>query len=247
MVSQKDSSQIMAAFKAAAPIMAGYVVLGLPCGILCGQAGLSWWMVAIMSLLFYSGAGEYMIPNMWLAGAGIPAIILSVTLVNTRQLLYATSLSRYCENASKRLAFLFGATVTDESFGVNLAKFAEGNWDVKSATMVNLFSLSSWTLATTAGVLIGELISVPTALASFAMTAIFICLLCMQRIDATNVITALSAVVGVVVCKLIGLSGPAIFIGAVLGIVAGVLYAQVKGNSQKHKPADPSPESQVRS
>ncbi len=42
--------------------------------------------------------------------------------MNTRQMLYGASLSRYCESASKRLAFLFGATVTDESFGVNLAR-----------------------------------------------------------------------------------------------------------------------------
>ena len=172
--------------KAALPIMAGYIVLGLPCGLLCQQAGMDWVMVLIMCVIFYSGAGQYMIPNMWLAGNPLLSIILSVSLVNTRQMLYGASLSRYCESASKRLAFLFGATVTDESFGVNLARFENGGWDVKRATVVNLCSQSSWAFACVMGALIGNLVSVPTAIASFAMTSIFICLLCMQKITATD-------------------------------------------------------------
>ena len=199
--------------KAALPIMAGYIVLGLPCGLLCQQAGMDWVMVLIMCGIFYSGAGQYMIPNMWLAGNPLLSIILSVSLVNTRQMLYGASLSRYCESASKRLAFLFGATVTDESFGVNLAR--------------NLCSQSSWAFACVMGALIGNLVSVPTAIASFAMTSIFICLLCMQKITTTNLITVGVAVLGVLLCKLTGLSGPAILLGALAGMFAGYIHATV--------------------
>ena len=142
---QQQDNYILDGLKAAWPIMAGYVVLGLPCGLLCQQAGMNWAMCLIMSTLFYSGAGQYMIPNMWLAGNPLLSIILSVTLVNTRQMLYGASLSRFCENVSRPLTFLFGATVTDESFGVNLAQFENKNWDVKRATVVNLCSQASWT------------------------------------------------------------------------------------------------------
>lgn len=138
------------AFQAAWPIVLGYVVLGIPCGILGVAAGMDVWMIAIMSLLFYSGAGQYMIPNMWLAGNPISAIIASVALVNTRQMLYGASLSQFCGSAGKRLAFIFGATVTDESFGVNLARMINGNWSVKHALLVNLFSLTSWTVSNVA-------------------------------------------------------------------------------------------------
>ena len=75
------------AFQVAWPIVLGYIVLGIPCGILGVAAGMDVWMIAVMSLLFYSGAGQYMIPNMWLAGNPISAIIASVALVNTRQML----------------------------------------------------------------------------------------------------------------------------------------------------------------
>ncbi len=211
--------------KAAAPIMAGYVVLGLPCGILCAAAGMEWWMTAVLSVLFYSGAGQYMIPNMYLAGNPLSAIILSVSLVNTRQMLYGASLSQFCGKVSKRLAFIFGATVTDESFGVNLARFINGGWTVKAALLVNLFSQSAWILSNIVGALIGAAISLPTALASFAMTSLFICLLCMQKVSAANAVAVAGAVAGVVLCKCAGLSGPAILIGALAGVGCALAFS----------------------
>lgn len=218
--------------KAALPIMAGYVPLGIPCGILCGAAGMDVWMVFAMSVLFYSGAGQYMIPNMWLAANPIGAIVASVSLVNTRQMLYGASLSQFCGAVSKRLTFLFGATVTDESFGVNLARFINGGWSVKNALFVNLFSQTSWILSNVAGALIGAAISVPTALASFAMTSLFICLLCMQKITPANLVAAGGAAAGVVACKVAGLAGPAILIGALLGVVLATLFSSQREHAE---------------
>ena len=200
----------------------------IPCGILGVAAGMDVWMIAIMSLLFYSGAGQYMIPNMWLAGNPISAIIASVALVNTRQMLYGASLSQFCGSAGKRLAFIFGATVTDESFGVNLARMINGNWSVKHALLVNLFSLTSWTVSNVAGALIGSAISLPTALASFAMTSLFICLLCMQKVTPANLVAAFGSIAGVIVCKCVGLAGPAILIGALVGVGAAFAFSSVR-------------------
>jgi 4-azaleucine resistance transporter AzlC len=209
--------------------MAGYVVLGIPCGILGVQAGMSPLQIALMSLLFYSGAGQYLIPNLWLAGAPVASIVASVSLVNSRQILYGASLSRFCEKAGKRLSLLFAATVTDESFGVNLERFTHNeNWSVARATAVNLLSLFAWTCATVAGALVGFLLSVPVALASFAMTSIFLCLLFMQRLAPETVVAAVIAVAGVFICKLLGLTGPAILIGALCGIVAALLVSALR-------------------
>ena len=72
---------ISAAFKAAVPIMLGYVAIGLPCGILSASIGLNAFQVFLMCALFYSGAGQFMIPNMWLAGSPVASIIASVSFV----------------------------------------------------------------------------------------------------------------------------------------------------------------------
>ena len=221
-------TDLQASFTAALPIVLGYVAIGVPCGILCDSIGLNALQVFAMSVLFYSGAGQFMIPNMWLAGAPIASIIASVSFVNTRQMLYSAAFAPRCIGVRKRLAFLFAATVTDESYGVNTLKFEEGGWSVRRALFVNLFSCTSWTLSCTVGVLVGNAIGIPLAIASFAMTSIFICLLCTQKANVENVVAAAVAMLGVYVFKLVGLTGPAILLGAVAGVVAALCVSQVR-------------------
>lgn len=161
--------------------------------------------------MFYSGAGQFMIPNMWLAGSPLASIIASVSLVNTRQMLYSASFAPRCERVKKRLAFLFAATVTDESYGVNTAKFEEGGWSgwprhAREPFLAKLVgAVERWP-----AVLVGNAVGIPLAIASFAMTSIFICLLVTQKVTPANVVAAAFAILGVYTCKTIGLSGPAI-------------------------------------
>ncbi|MBQ9068290.1 MAG: AzlC family ABC transporter permease, partial [Eggerthellaceae bacterium] len=203
--------------------MAGYVGIGIPCGIMEQQIGMSAIMAFAMSMTFYSGAGQFMIPSMWLAGNPIASIIASVSFVNTRQMLYSAAFSPYFERVNRLLTFLFSATVTDESFGVNLAKYQEGSWDAGRATLVNLLCMTTWSLANAAGVLVGGALAIPTAIAAFAMTSIFICLLVSRKFDRTTVVVVVGSIAGVVLFKAIGLSGPAILLGAICGVASGLV------------------------
>lgn len=223
-----SGDHIRQSLSTALPIMLGYVAIGIPCGILSASIGLDALQVFLLSMLFYSGAGQFMIPNMWLAGSPIASIVASVSLVNTRQMLYAASFAPRCVGVKKRLAFLFAATVTDESYGVNTAKFESGGWSVGRATLVNLMSQSSWAVSNVVGVLVGNAVGVPLAIASFAMTSIFICLLATQKASAANVVAAAFAMLGVFTCKTIGLSGPAILIGALVGVMGALLFSWAK-------------------
>ncbi len=204
-----------------------YVGIGLPCGIMESQIGYSWFMAFIMSMTFYSGAGQFMIPSMWLSGAPLASIIASVSFVNTRQLLYSTAFSPYFEKVKKRLTFVLSATVTDESFGVNLNEYQHERWSAEQATLVNLFCMTSWGVCNALGVLIGDALSIPTAIAAFAMTSIFICLLIDQEMNKQNVVVIVSTMLGVCFFKIVGLSGPAILLGALVGVGAGMVYRKV--------------------
>lgn len=123
------------------------------------------------------------------------------------------------------MAFFFAATVTDESYGVSMAKFEEGGWSVDRALWVNIFSQASWTVSNMIGVLVGSAIGIPLNIAAFAMTSIFICLLVSQRMTSANVVAFISAMLGVCLCKIAGITGPAILIGALLGVAAAMAYA----------------------
>lgn len=216
---------ILSAFSAAVPIMLGYVAIGLPCGILGNTIGLNPLQVALLSILLYSGAGQFMIPNMFLAGSSVAAITASVSLVNTRQMLYAASFAPQCAESPRWLSALFAASVTDESYGVNTARFAEGNWSVDRALMVNLFSQSSWTISNIVGCAVGAAVDIPVPIAAFAMTAIFICLLVTQKFTSANIVAMIVAMLGVYLCKAFGLTGPAILIGAIAGVVCALAFS----------------------
>lgn len=223
----EKKEHIKEAFLAAVPIMLGYVSIGIPCGILCDSIGLNAFQAFLMSVLFYSGAGQFMIPNMYLTATPAASIIASVSLVNTRQVLYSTSLAPYCQNVSKGMAFFYAATVTDESYGVSIERFREGDWSVGRALGVNLFSQSSWTISNVIGVFIGSMIAIPLNIAAFAMTSIFICLLIMQKATVPNITASVFAIIGVYVMKLVGLSGVAILIGAILGIICALIVSMI--------------------
>ena len=227
MVSRTD---VKISARAALPVMLGYVAIGIPCGILCASIGLNGIQVLALSYLFYSGAGQFMLPNMYLAACPLSSIIASISFVNMRQLLYAASFAPYTTRAGKLLLFFFGASVTDESFGVSIARFREGNWTCERAFLVNLFSQSAWAWSNFVGVCVGGIINVPLAIASFAMTSIFICLMITQKLTLENVVAMIFAVVGVYICKLVGLTGPAILIGACIG----VLSAEITFRIRKH-------------
>lgn len=223
-----SKDHIKQSFRVALPIMLGYLPIGLACGILCNSIGFNAWQVFILSALFYSGAGQFMIPNMWLAGSSPASIIASISLVNTRQMLYSAAFAPACRGIKRHLAFFFAATVTDESYGVNVSQFVQDDWSVGRALAVNVFSQSSWAVSNVIGVLIGNAVGIPLAIASFAMTSIFICLLVTQKPSSSNIVAALFAALGVFVCKSVGLSGPAILIGAVVGVCASLLFSGIK-------------------
>ena len=226
-ISSKDMREVVLC---AAPVMIGYLSIGIPCGILESAIGLRPLMIFMVSLLFYSGAGQFMAANMFMAGSPLASIIMSISFVNTRQMLYSAALAPHTKQANKLITLLFASTVTDESFGINLEHFTDNSsWTPQKATLVNVLCQTSWIASNMIGCLVGNVISIPMNLASFAMTAIFVCLLCSQRIDKRAVVVCIVSMAGVFGCKCLGLTGPAILLGALLGVCSGVLYDKVMG------------------
>ena len=221
---------VLKSLKAALPIMAGYVAIGIPCGIMESAVGLTWWMSFLVSVTFYSGAGQFMIPNLYLAGMPIFSIVASVSFVNSRQILYSTAFSPYFAHVNKVLSFFFAVTVTDESFGVNMERYQTyTSWTPVNALLVNVFSMLSWASANAVGCAVGAMLDLPLAITSFAMTSIFICLMCSQTVNRQTLTVMAFAFIGVFVCKLVGLSGASILLGAIVGVVAGMLTKPLEG------------------
>lgn len=217
-------ADVAPALRAALPVMLGYVTIGVPCGVMASEVGLSPAVAFLLSATFYSGAGQFMMASLALAGTPLVSMIASVALVSTRQLLYSAALSPYLAHAPRPLGALFAATVTDESFGVNLDRFAaDGAWTPERATLVNVASMLSWALANALGAAVGPALAIPTTIMSFAMTSIFACLLVARSWSAVTVVVVAVSAGAVVLLKLLGLGSLSVLLGALAGVAGGML------------------------
>lgn len=216
-------SDLRAAASAALPVMLGYLTIGIPCGVMEAEVGVSPLWAFVVSATFYSGAGQFMMSSLALAGTPVAAMVASVSLLSARQTLYAAALAPHVSSAPRPLAALFAATVTDESFGVNLERFVSDDaWTPARATLVNLMSMLSWAAANALGAAVGPALAIPVAVMSFAMTSIFVCLLVGQRWAPRTAAAALVAAAAVVALKLLGAGSLSVFFGAIAGVAAGL-------------------------
>ena len=215
------------------PIMLSYIAVGLACGVLSAQAGMAWWMVALISLTYFSGSGQFMMANLWLSGMPVFSIALSVAAISLRFALYSASLAPRLEGASKLETLGASATLIEEGYGISLGKFAEGDgWGPRETIALNVVLILTWVLFSAIGAVVGSVLSIPTAVAGFVCTSLFIYLLASQRATWGNVVAALVAFASVAVLKYAGLSGIAVFAATILGVLAALVMSEallVKG------------------
>lgn len=210
------------------PIMLSYVPVGLACGVLEAKAGMTPWMAALMAAGYLSGSGQFMMSNLWIAGLSIPSIAASVATISTRFALYSASLAPHLAGASKREQLAVTATLTEEAFGVSVEALAcDPTWTPALAFTLNFALLTTWAISCAAGCMLGAAVDIPTAVAGFACTSLFIFLLFTQEPSRPNIAAALVAVLAVCLLKCVGASGVAVPVGAVTGVVAALAVAAV--------------------
>ncbi len=164
----------VAAFPYTVPIMAGFVFLGLACGIYSHSLGLPVWVPTLMSVLIFAGSSEFVVAFM-LTGAFNPLqVFLTAFVVNARHLFYGISmLERFRGLGPKRFYLIFG--MCDETFSINYATQApdgvDRGWFMFFITILNQLY---WVVGCTLGGVFGTLLDVDASGLSFAMTALFV-------------------------------------------------------------------------
>ena len=132
---------------------------------------------------------------------------------------YSASIAPHLRGASKRQTLAVAATLTEEAYGISLAKLVEGeDWGPRESFVLNVILIATWGVSCTMGAIVGAVVDVPTAIAAFVCTSLFICLLFSQRLSRGNVVAAVSGAVSVAVCKFLGLANIAVPASVVVGI-----------------------------
>lgn len=214
--------------KTAAPIMLSYVPVGLACGLLAAQAGMAPWMVALVSVTFFSGSGQFMMSNLWMTGVPVLSIAAGVSAISARFALYSASLAPHLKGASKLETVLASGTLIEEGYGISMGKLVEDDdWGARETVALNIVLILTWTLAAVAGASAGTVIDVPTAIAGFACTSLFIYLLCSQERRRGNIAATIVAFAGVAVLKIAGQASVAVPVAALAGVAAALMLDAV--------------------
>lgn len=210
------------------PIIVSYVPVGLACGVLEAQAGMAPWMAFIMGAGYLSGSGQFMMSNLWIAGTPIPSIAVSVATISSRFALYSASLAPHLKDASRTEQLAVTATLTEEAFGVSVEKLAcDPAWKPAHAFCLNFVLLITWATSCAGGCMLGSAVDIPTAVAGFACTSLFIFLLFSQEKNRANIAAALVAACVVFLLKSMGASGVAMPVGALVGVFAALIVAAI--------------------
>ncbi len=212
---------IKESFSAAIPICLGYLPLGFACGVLAQKAGLSIFEIAGMSLIVFAGSSQFIAVSMIVANSSIEAIIMATFVVNLRHFLMSSVLIKFLGSKNKNFLLIYAHGVTDESFAINYNKFTEGIWDSQKAIIVNIIAFACWNLGNIIGCLTGEILPVSNEIASYTLTAMFICLLALNLKNKIFVMVGIITGAASIYLSLILKNSFYIVITAILGASIG--------------------------
>lgn len=163
-------SASLSVFSLTAPVAMGYIPLGMVFGFLFVQAGASWLMALLVSLVVYAGAAQYMMIPMVAASMPIGAIALATLLVNLRHIFYGLSLLESFPR-SFVLRWYTAFALTDETYSVLTT--LPRDTPPRRMALLALLNQGWWVLGTLLGALIGSRAQVPLEGLDFVLCALF--------------------------------------------------------------------------
>lgn len=218
--------------RAAVPTALGYASIGLACGVVSVNSGISPLEMALMSLLVYAGSAQFVICAMILAGAPWMSIVVTVFFINLRFFLLSLHTTTMFQGNSLKSNLLIGSILTDESYAVLLKERIDRPQVSPSWMYGNNFSgYASWAIFTVIGNVIGGLIPNPEQFGlDFALVAMFVGIFSgqLEAVARTIPIRKIALILASVGLAYVGLaivvsSYVAVLLSTLLGCFVGVL------------------------
>ncbi len=206
----------------ALPFMFGLIPFGLVTGISAVQAGLTPWEILFMSMWAYAGAAQLVALQLISSGAAVPLVVAASVIVNLRYLMYSSAIAEPLRAVTGFKKMVAGFFLVDQNFALTMTHHEKLG---KQLTPWYYFGTVlpfwvNWQICTYIGAEVGARVPESWQLA-YSVPLCFLVLLMPTIKDRP---TLFAAVVGGLVAA--GLHGlpfrMGLFVGAILGIVAGV-------------------------
>ena len=109
---------VKAGIIASLPIAIGYIPIAITFGIIAQAAGLDFMQTLAMSIFIFAGASQFIGVNLIITGIPFIEIVLATFILNFRHFLMSSSLMTKLAPIRKRVLFVIGFGVTDETFAL---------------------------------------------------------------------------------------------------------------------------------
>ncbi|HET7145544.1 MAG TPA: AzlC family ABC transporter permease [Anaerolineales bacterium] len=210
--------------RAEVPLLIGVFPFGMIYGALALNAGLSASAAQLMSSIVFAGSSQFVAAQLFHEAAPAFVIILTITVVNLRHMLYSASLAPYLQNLSLRWKVLLSYLLTDEAYAPSIIKYEKdglqpySHWFLLGAGFSLWFN---WQISTALGIFLGAAIPKEWPL-DFALPLTFIAMVVPILKNRPMVAAAVSA--GLV--ALLAFSLPYRF-GIILAALTGILVGTI--------------------
>ena len=167
-----------AALRVTAPVLWGYLAIGITFGcMLYVQTGHGWPVAMMMSLLLYAGAMQFLAVPLIAQGAPLGHIALLTLLVNARHVVYGLSLFDTFGRCGKLKPYaIFG--LTDEAYALHTGVQPPPDADPGAFTLwVTGLCQLYWVIGGIAGNVIASLVPFNPRGVEFTLTALFLVIL----------------------------------------------------------------------
>lgn len=167
---QKNRTILLQGVRDGIPIGLGYFAVAFSLGIAARSAGLTAFQGFVASIFTNASAGEYAVFSLIAAGAPYLEVVLISIVTNIRYLLMSCALSqRLSHDTSLVKRLLLGLCITDEIFGVSIAR--PGHLNPFYSYGALLFASPCWAAGTALGIIAGN--QLPARIVSALSVALF--------------------------------------------------------------------------
>ena len=218
----KSSISFWAGVQAEFPLLVGVFPFGMIYGVLALNAGLSPLAAQAMSAIVFAGSSQFITAQ--LVHDLVPGlvIVLTITVVNLRHMLYSASLAPHLESVSMRWKNLLAYLLTDEAYAVTIIRYDKEGvtpWSHWYFLGAGLALWTTWQVSTAVGIFLGTTLPSNWPL-DFALPLTFIALV----IPALKTRPAVAAAVSAGFTALLAYHLPyklGLIVAAFAGIVVG--------------------------
>jgi len=233
MTNPVKGSELERGVRAGIPIALGYIPLAITFGVLARASGLGVGIAAMMSVVIYSGASQFLTVGLVTAGAPPISILVTNLVLNLRHVILSTSLARRYPLNKRLPAAVVSFGITDETFVV-----ASNEKSARLSTGfllgLNATAYLSWIAGTMAGAIFAGWIPADwSSSLGVALYAMFIALLVPDMTKSAQV-SAVAVVAALLSWALHDV------LGSGWSVVAATLLAALVGTMLDRKRVNPS-------